>query len=141
MHPFHLIIAVLITCLWGFNFSVIKFGVDQSNPFLLTALRFSFVSFPLIFFISKPNTSWWNISIYGFTFGVGVWGMMSLSMAQGLSAGMASTIIQASALISSIVGVVYFSERLTKTQIIGFIISSAGLSLIFYIEDLSLIHI
>jgi O-acetylserine/cysteine efflux transporter len=61
--------------------------------------------------------------------------MMSLSMAQGLSAGMASTIIQTSALISSIVGVVYFSERLTKAQIIGFAISSAGLSLIFYIED------
>lgn len=135
MHPLHLLIAVLITCLWGFNFSVIKFGVDQSNPFLLTALRFSFVSLPLIFFISKPNTSWWNISIYGFTFGVGVWGMMSLSMAQGLSAGMASTIIQTSALISTCIGVVYFSEQLRKTQIVGFIISSIGLGLIFYIED------
>ncbi len=135
MRPLHLLIAITVTCLWGFNFSIIKLGVQHTNPFLLTALRFSFACLPLIFFVSKPDTSWWNISIYGITFGVGVWGMMSLSIEQGLSAGMASTIIQASSIMSIFIGVIYFGEKLKTSQVIGLLISSLGLAMIFYIED------
>ena len=103
MKPIHLLIAIAVTCLWGFNFSVIKLGVDQINPFMLTALRFSFAALPLCLFIRKPDTSWFYIISYGLAFGVGVWGMMSLAIDQGLSAGMASTVLQTAVMITTII--------------------------------------
>jgi len=135
MKPTHLFTAIAVTCLWGFNFSVIKLGVDQINPFMLTALRFSFAALPLCLFIKKPDTSWTYIISYGFAFGVGVWGMMSLSINQGLSAGMASTVLQTAVMITTIVGIVCFKERFNLSQLIGLLTSMAGLILIFYIDD------
>jgi len=135
MKPTHLFTAIAVTCLWGFNFSVIKFGVDQINPFMLTALRFSFAALPLCLFIKKPDTSWTYIMGYGLAFGVGVWGMMSLSINQGLSAGMASTVLQTAVMITTIVGIVCFKERFNLSQLIGLLISMTGLIMIFYIDD------
>jgi len=135
MKPTHLFTAIAVTCLWGFNFSVIKFGVDQINPFMLTALRFSFAALPLCLFIKKPDTSWTYIMGYGLAFGVGVWGMMSLSINQGLSAGMASTVLQTAVMITTIVGIICFKEHFNQSQLIGLLISMAGLIMIFYIDD------
>jgi len=135
MKPTHLFTAIAVTCLWGFNFSVIKFGVDQINPFMLTALRFSFAALPLCLFIKKPDTSWAYIMGYGLAFGVGVWGMMSLSINQGLSAGMASTVLQTAVMITTIVGIVCFKEHFKQSQLIGLLISMTGLIMIFYIDD------
>jgi len=36
----HLSLAVLVTMIWGLNFSVIKIGLGSFDPFLLAALRF-----------------------------------------------------------------------------------------------------
>lgn len=135
MKPIHLLIAIAVTCLWGFNFSVIKLGVDQINPFMLTALRFSFAALPLCLFIRKPDTSWFYISSYGLAFGVGVWGMMSLAIDQGLSAGMASTVLQTAVMITTLIGIVCFKELFSSSQLIGLVISMAGLIMIFYIDD------
>lgn len=135
MKPSHLFTAIAVTCLWGFNFSVIKLGVDQINPFMLTALRFSFAAVPLCFFIKKPDTSWFYIISYGLAFGVGVWGIMSLSIHQGLSAGMASTVLQTAVMITTLVGIVCFKELFSQSQLIGLVISMIGLTMIFYIDD------
>ncbi len=135
MKPIHLLIAIAVTCLWGFNFSVIKLGVDQINPFMLTALRFSFAALPLCLFIRKPDTSWFYIISYGLAFGVGVWGMMSLAIDQGLSAGMASTVLQTAVMITTIIGIVCFKELFSSSQLIGLVISMTGLIMIFYIDD------
>ncbi|MEH6443170.1 MAG: EamA family transporter [Oceanospirillaceae bacterium] len=135
MKPLHLWIAIFVTCLWGFNFSVIKLGVDETNPFILMGLRFTFAAFPLCFFIKKPHTSWFYIVIYGLAFGVGVWGVMALSINQGLSAGMASTVLQTSAMITTLIGVFYFKEVLSNSQLAGLMIAALGLLMMFYIDD------
>ncbi len=135
MKPQHLLIAICVTCLWGFNFSVIKFGVDEVNPFILIGLRFTFAAIPLCFFIKKPNTSWFYIILYGLAFGVGVWGIMALSIDQGLSAGMASTVLQTSAMITTLIGIFYFKEQLSISQLAGLIVAALGLLIMLYIDD------
>jgi O-acetylserine/cysteine efflux transporter len=135
MKVIHLIIALVIVLVWGLNFSVIKLGVSEMDPLILTGLRFSFAALPMIFFIPKPNVSWRLISIYGILFGVGVWGMLTLSIYAGMSAGMASLLLQSSAFISVILGTIFLKESLSAAKIIGLLLSITGLILIFNITD------
>lgn len=133
--PIHLIIIVAVTCLWGFNFSVIKAGVDNIDPFILTGLRFSFAAFPAILFVRKPDIAWSYIALYGITFGVGVWGMMSMSIHAGLSAGTASLILEFSAFISVLMGMLFLKERISNSLKIGLALSLLGLVFIANISD------
>ena len=133
--PIHLIIIVAITCLWGFNFSVIKAGVDNIDPFILTGLRFTFAAFPAILFVRKPDVRWFYIVLYGITFGVGVWGMMSMSIYTGLSAGIASIILEFSAFISVLMGMVFLKERISTSLKLGLLLSLLGLVFIANITD------
>ena len=100
MNKFDLSIGIAIMCLWGFNFSVIKLGVNNLDPLVLTALRFFFAAVPLVFFIKKPAVKWRYLIAYGLTFGVGVWGMATWSIDAGLSAGMTSLLLNLSVISS-----------------------------------------
>ena len=133
--PIHLIIIVAVTCLWGFNYSVIKAGVDNIDPFILTGLRFTFAAFPAILFVRKPNVKWTYMALYGITFGVGLWGMMSMSIHSGLSAGTASLILEFSVFISVVMGVIFLKERISTSLKIGLALTLLGLVFIANIAD------
>ena len=49
--------AALIVVMWGLNFTVIRFGLDEFPPFTFAAWRFLLVALPILF-IPKPNLSW-----------------------------------------------------------------------------------
>jgi len=133
--PIHLIIIIAVTCLWGFNYSVIKAGVDNIDPFVLTGLRFTFAAFPAVLFVRRPNISWSYMALYGITFGVGLWGMMSMSIHSGLSAGTASLILEFSVFISVLMGVVFLKERINTSLKIGLVLMLIGLIFIANISD------
>jgi O-acetylserine/cysteine efflux transporter len=135
MRTIHLLIALAVVTVWGLNFSVIKLGVNEMDPLILTGLRFTFAALPAILFIPKPNVAWSVLAGYGILFGVGVWGMLTLSIYAGMSAGMASLLLQSSAYISVLFGVVFLREKLSFAKIIGLLISIIGLMLIFNITD------
>lgn len=123
LRDFGLLFALM--ALWGMNFSVIKLGVNHIDPLMLTALRFTFAVFPLVFFIKRPNVQWRYLIAYGLSFGVGVWGLTTLSIRLGLSAGMASLLLDMSVVSSLLVGYFVLKERLTVNKLLG-----AGLALI-----------
>lgn len=97
MKPLHIFLAVLITAIWGVNFSVIKLGLATVDPFILAGIRFSLCALPAIFFIRKPDVPWRYIIGYGLMFGIGLWGVVNLGIKAGLSAGIASLVLQFSA--------------------------------------------
>jgi O-acetylserine/cysteine efflux transporter len=121
--------------LWGFNFSVIKLGVNNIDPLILTTLRFTFAVFPLVFFIKKPDVKWRYLIAYGVSFGVGVWGMTTLSIGAGVSAGMASLLLDMSVVSSLFVGWFCLNETITRNKILGSGLALLGLALIIYAED------
>lgn len=123
-----------LMALWGFNFSVIKLGVNTIDPLVLTALRFSFAVFPLVFFIKKPDVQWRYLIAYGLSFGVGVWGMTTLSISAGLSAGMASLLLDMSVVSGLFVGWFFLHEKITKNKLLGTGLALLGLVLIMYSE-------
>ena len=128
-------LAILITMIWGINFSFIKLGLDTLDPFMITAIRFTLVAFPLVFFIKRPNVEFKYLVSYGFFFGVGVWGITTLGIFYGISAGIASLLIQMSVFFAILLGVILLNESINKTQILGFVISAIGITLIATVTD------
>ncbi|KOC90475.1 EamA family transporter [Winslowiella iniecta] len=131
----HLLLAILITAIWGINFSVIKLGLTTIDPFILAGIRFTLCALPALFFIPKPDVSWRYIISYGLVFGIGLWGLVNLGIKTGLSAGIASLLLQFSAFFTILSGSRIFREKLTQYQIAGIVIASAGLLSIVFITD------
>ena len=130
MKKLDFILLVALMALWGFNFSVIKLGVLNINPLILTAMRFTFAVFPMIFLVKKPDVQWRYLIAYGLSFGVGVWGLATLSVYAGTSAGMASLLLDMSVVGSMLVGFVFLRERITWAKLAGSGLALSGLMLI-----------
>jgi len=135
MKPIHLLIALAVVAVWGLNFSIIKLGVSEMDPLILSGLRFLFAAIPAVLFIPRPKVTWSVLVTYGILFGVGVWGMLTLSIHVGMSAGMASLLLQSSAFISVLLGAVFLREDISIVKISGLLLSIIGLILIFTITD------
>ncbi|MSE17952.1 EamA family transporter, partial [Pantoea agglomerans] len=100
----HLLLAVMITAIWGVNFSVIKLGLQAVDPFILAGIRFTLCALPALFFIKKPDVPWRYLISYGLVFGIGLWGLVNLGIKTGLSAGIASLLLQFSAFFTLLLG-------------------------------------
>ena len=131
----HLLLAIAITAIWGLNFSVIKLGLTTVDPFILAGIRFTLCALPAIFFIPRPDVPWRYITGYGLVFGVGLWGVVNLGIQSGLSAGIASLVLQFSAFFTLLLGARVFREKLSRYQIAGMAIASGGLLSILSIAD------
>ncbi|WP_312799913.1 EamA family transporter [Pseudomonas sp.] len=131
----HLSLAVLITAIWGVNFSVIKLGLATVDPFILAGLRFLLCAVPAVLLIPKPAVPWCYLISYGLVFGVGLWGVVNLGIKTGLSAGLAALVLQFSAFFTIALGTLVFSEPLRRHQIAGGLLAVFGLALIILITD------
>jgi len=130
-----LLLGIFVMIIWGLNFSVIKLGVNEIDPLLLTALRFSLAVIPAVFFVKRPQVKWRYLMSYGLTFAIGVWGMGSWSIQAGLSAGMASVLLQMNVVISLFVGYLLFKENVAPMKVIGSIVAISGLALSVSVTD------
>ena len=130
-----LILGILVMIVWGLNFSVIKLGVNEIDPLLLTALRFTLATLPAIFFVKKPDVSWCYLIVYGWLFAIGIWGMATWSIQAGLSAGMASVLLQMNVVFGLFLGYFLLKEPLPLNKVIGSGIALAGLLLSLTVTD------
>lgn len=131
----HLLLAILITAIWGVNFSVIKLGLNAVDPLILAGIRFTLCALPTLFFVRKPDVKWRYIISYGLVFGIGLWGLVNLGIKTGLSAGIASLLLQFSAFFTILLGSLVFKESLNRYQIAGFTLACTGLLSIVFITD------
>jgi O-acetylserine/cysteine efflux transporter len=129
------LLAVLITAIWGFNYSVIKLGLTNVDPLVLAGIRFSLCAFPAVLFVKRPNTGWRYIIAYGLIFGVGLWGVVNLGIRAGISAGLASLVLQFSACFTMLLGALVFRESLTRYQHAGIALALIGLCCTILVTD------
>jgi len=130
-----LIIAILITFMWGVNFSFIKLGLASLDPFMLAGLRFFLCAIPLVFFIKKPDVKFIYIVLYGLFFGVGLWGILYVGMHFGISAGVASIVLQLGVFFTVILSYLILKEKIDIYNKIGFILALLGVLLVFFVTD------
>lgn len=131
-----LLLILVVTVMWGSNYSVIDISLDGIDPFMLTALRFTFCAFPLVFFVPKPkNISASTLALYGLLFGVGMCWLMNYGMFLGVSAGVTSLLLQFSAFFTVIWGVMLFGEKMSAIQVAGILLALVGLMFIIHMTE------
>lgn len=130
-----LCIVIAVMVVWGLNFSVIKLGVNEADPVMVTALRFTFAVLPTIFFVKRPQVNWAYLFSYGLIFAIGVWGMATWSIDAGLSAGMASVLLQLNVFIAVFLGYLFLNESITKVKLVGGLLAVSGLALSLSVTD------
>lgn len=126
-----LVAGILVTVLWGCNFSVIELGLRSLDPYLLTLLRFVFCAMPLVFFVKRPaGISYGVLALYGVMFGAGLWWVVNFAMYQGLSPGMSSVFLQFSAFFTILLSSLLLGERVSGIHLCGMASAACGLIMI-----------
>ncbi len=125
----HILLAVLVAAIWGFNFVVIRIGLDTMPPILFAGLRFVVAAVPA-FWLARPAVPWPRlIAIAGFLFVVQFAAVFS-AMALGMPPGVSSVTLQAQALFTTLFAGLLLREWPRRIQAIGLFIALCGLALI-----------
>ncbi|WP_320034355.1 EamA family transporter [Halarcobacter sp.] len=127
-----ILLAFLVVLIWGINFPIIKFGLEELPPILFSALRFLIVAIPAVFFIPFPKTSIWNILGVGVFLGVLKFGFLFYAMNADASAGISSLLLQAQVIFTIILSILIYKEVITKIQAIGILVATIGFSFFFF---------
>ncbi|RFP77507.1 O-acetylserine/cysteine exporter [Hydrogenophaga borbori] len=119
-----------VVVIWGLNFVVMKLGLQAVSPMLLGALRFAAASLPFLLFVKPPPLPWRFIAGYGLVQGLGQFGFLFLGLQLGMTAGMASVVMQTQAFFTLLLAVPLLGERVRAHQWLGLGVALAGLLLI-----------
>jgi O-acetylserine/cysteine efflux transporter len=123
-------IGLIVVLLWGFNFVTIKLGVKGVPPLLLASIRLILVSFPIIFFLPRPPIAWkWLIAI-AMTLNAGQFAFLFIGMKLGMTAGLASFVLQAQAFFTLALSVLFLKEHWHWNHLVGLVFAAAGIVVI-----------
>lgn len=130
MLPQHVALMVLVQLLWGVNFAVAKFGIDEFAPIFFVALRFSLVAVLLVFVVGLPKRSMLKRLIpLSITMGVMHFTLIFLGMAD-LDAATSSIAVQLQTPFAAILAAIFLRETLGWRRMVGMAIAFAGVLLI-----------
>ena len=119
--------ALAVVVIWGLNFVVMKLGLQGLSPMLLGALRFSAASLPFLLWVPRPSLPWRFVVGYGLAQGLGQFGLLFLGLHLGMTAGMASVVIQTMAFFTLLLAAPVLGERAKPWQWWGLVLAFAGL--------------
>jgi O-acetylserine/cysteine efflux transporter len=122
--------AMGVVLIWGLNFVVMKLGLRDLGPMLLGALRFAAAALPLVFIVSRPALPWRYLAAYGLAQGLGQFGLLFLGLQLGMTAGMASVVMQTQAFFTLLLAAPLLGERARLAQWLGLTVALAGLVVI-----------
>lgn len=134
MAPKDLMLALVVVVVWGLNFVVIRFGLDDLPPMLLGGLRFMLSALPVLF-IPRPQLAWRWLLAYGLTISFGQFACVFYAMAVGMPAGLASLLLQSQAFFTALFAALFLGERLRPSNLIGLLVGAGGLLLIAFESD------
>jgi O-acetylserine/cysteine efflux transporter len=126
------LLAAVVAVLWGINFLATDFGLRQFPPLLMVALRFAVLAVPTLLFVPRPRVRWRWLIGYGLGFGTIQYAFLYLAMRDGMPAGLASVVLQASAPFTVLLGALFLGERLSRGQLGGIALAVVGLGLIVW---------
>jgi O-acetylserine/cysteine efflux transporter len=122
-----LVSALFVVIIWGTNFVAMKVGLHDLTPFQMGAARYVFAVLPLILFIRPPKVAAKWIVAYGLCQGVGQFGFVFLSLKVGMSASLASVILQTQVFFTALFAFLLLRERASRALQAGLLLAAAGL--------------
>jgi len=113
--------------IWGLNFVVMKLGLQGLSPMMLGAMRFAAASLPFLPFVPRPRLPWRFVVIYGLAQGVGQFGLLFTGLKLGMTAGMASVVMQSQSFFTMILVAPLLGEHTRAAQWLGLCVAAVGL--------------
>ncbi|MDX2374456.1 EamA family transporter [Psychrobacter sp. PP-21] len=129
MTPIYTALAILVTFIWGVNFTFIAWGLESFPPLMLTALRFFFTAVPLVLFLKPPKFNR-TLLIYAIGTFVMQYAFVFTAMHLGSSPGLTALLLQIQIFITVLLAYFILGEAVSRVQIIGMLVGVLGLSVI-----------
>jgi O-acetylserine/cysteine efflux transporter len=120
--------ALVVVLIWGTNFVVMKVGLRDLTPFQLGVGRFLFAAMPLMLVVRPPKLRWHWFVVYGLCQGVGQFGLLFLSLRIGMSASLASVLLQTQVFFTAMFGMLLLGEKVTRAIMGGLLLAALGLA-------------
>ena len=120
--------ALCVVLIWGTNFIAMKYALRELTPFQLGAGRYLFAVLPLILVVRPPRLAWKWVVLYGLFQGVGQFGLLFLSLKIGMSAALASVLLQTQVFFTAIFGFALLGERASRALLAGLALAACGLA-------------
>ncbi len=119
--------ALVVVVVWGVNFVVMKFALRDFSPFQLGAARYVFAVLPLILLVKPPRITWKWVLMYGAFQGVGQFGILFFSLKVGMTAALASVLLQTQVFFTALFGFVLLHERANRPLQAGMVLAALGM--------------
>ena len=126
--------AMVVVVVWGVNFVVMKWGLRSLTPFQLGALRYVCAAIPLVFFIKPPKVHWRWVVLFGLLQGVGQFGFLFTALKVGMTASLASVILQTQVFLTAVWTFVLLRDRPSRALVAGMGIAALGLGCLLMSE-------
>ena len=120
--------VLVVVVVWGLNFVVMKFALRDFTPFQLGAARYVFAVLPLILFIKPPPIARKWLLMYGLLQGVGQFGILFFALKVGMTAALASVLLQTQVFFTALFGFVLLGERASRALQAGLLLAALGLT-------------
>jgi O-acetylserine/cysteine efflux transporter len=119
--------ALVVVLVWGVNFVVMKYALRDFSPFQLGAARYVFAVLPLVLLIRPPQIHAKWLLMYGLLQGVGQFGILFIALKVGMTAALASVLLQTQVFFTALFGFVLLQERAGGPLQIGMLLAALGL--------------
>jgi O-acetylserine/cysteine efflux transporter len=121
--------ATVVILAWGFNFVVVKIGMAELPPLLLTTLRLALVAVMVVPFTHRPRGKLGLITLLALLLGAGHFGLLFIAM-RTMDAASASIAIQLTVPFSALLAALLYGEKLGLRGILGMAMAYAGVALL-----------
>jgi O-acetylserine/cysteine efflux transporter len=120
--------ALCVVLIWGTNFIAMKYALRELTPFQLGIGRYLFAALPLVLFVRPPAMPWRWVALYGLCQGVGQFGLLFLSLKIGMSAALASVVLQTQVFFTALLAVVLLGEKVSRVLKGALVLAAIGLA-------------
>ncbi len=119
--------ALAVVLIWGLNFVAMKLSLREFTPMQLGALRYLFAALPMVLLVRRPALAWRWVVLYGLVQGVGQFGLLFLALKLGMTAALASVLMQTQVFFTALLGLGLLGEKPTRALLGGLVFAGAGL--------------
>lgn len=123
-----LLAALTVVLIWGTNFVAMKFALRDLTPLQLGAGRYVFAILPLVLLVKPPRLHWKWVVMYGLFQGVGQFGLLFISLQMGMTAALASVVLQTQVFFTALFGFAVLGEHPSRPLQIGLALAALGLA-------------
>ena len=124
-----LLLGLLVIAIWALNIIVIKLGVSDMPPLLLTTLRLALVAALLVPFHPVARHQLPFLALLSVTFGVMNFALLIIGLGQA-EAGTGALLVQMGTPFATLLAVIFLRERLGAKRLVGLLLSFGGIGVL-----------